>query len=108
MSKRLKDNITFLRYLASANNKGHLCRILASASKEQVNTLSEIAANIVFGNIPLTTAHRKAGAKYEVKITAIADGKKSVRKRQDLLIRAPKVVLYLLLASKPFLNLLSK
>ena len=104
MSKRLKNNIGLIYFLTDINAPLQLNSVLRTLSKDQVDTISEIAANILYGNIPISDKYKNILKRYKSKIEYIGNAKNSATKRKALVTKSYKLIKILLQAAKPLLK----
>ena len=104
MSKRLKDNLPLISFLTSDIPTVQLKLVLASLTKEQVNAISEIAANVLYGNIPISAKHKKLLRPFKSKIEAITS--KSFKERKRLITKEVRTVKATLQAARTLLKTL--
>ena len=86
MSSRLDRNEHFLRLLASSKPSVKK-KLVQHATKDQVDTLSELALNVLSGVIPLEARRYKKLKRHAQKLRALAKKKGSVKRRKELLVR---------------------
>ena len=106
MSKRLRDNICLIHFLSSNITTAQFKTILKSLTNDQVNVISEIAANVLFGNIPISSHHKKILKPFKSKIESLGNATTSLVKRKRLITKEPNLVKSILLAAKPLLKTL--
>lgn len=104
MSKRLQTHQYLIHFLISDISPKQLRTVLNSLEQEQVNALTEIIANVLYGNIPISN-HFKAKLKsYKGKLLQISDPKTNWTKRKSIISKNPHVLKTLLLAAKDLLK----
>lgn len=84
MSNRVKRNASMLRLLASSK-PGVVKSILRGASPDLVDTLSECSANLLKGNVPLTSVQKKRLCRHRQKLRILANRKTSTQRRKKVL-----------------------
>ena len=105
MSKKVRENCDFINFMTTFKRSSNQFKsLLATLTPEQVNVISEIAANVLYGVIPISGAHKNKLKPFKSILVGISEPKNSVSKRQDILIKRPTAVIRLLHASKPFLK----
>lgn len=83
-SARLKRNAPLLKVLAKATPKRRK-DILRGCSPDLLQTLCEIALNLLKGNIPLSLQQYQKLKRYKKNIRLIADKKASVKSKRRVL-----------------------
>ena len=103
MSK-VKDNIHFLRLIASTPSIKQRQTLLRTATKDQVFTLSEIVLNLLKGNIKVSDNTLKVLKSYRKPLRKVARGRQklSLVKRKEATVKAAKAISLLL---KDFTNI---
>lgn len=81
MSKRLKRNSLWLKYLSRSKPSMRRAMIKA-ADKDMVDTLCECCLNVLNGNIPLTPSQKKKLSKYKLTLRGLVRSKKTSYKRK--------------------------
>ena len=104
MSKCLKNNLSLIHFLTDNTSDLQLKTLLKILTNDQVDTISELAANILYGNIPISNKFRNVLKKSKGKIEYIGNAKNSVVKRKSLITREYRLVKLLLQAAKPLLK----
>ena len=98
MSK-VKDNIHFLRFIASASTVKQRQSVLRTASKEQVFAIAEVVANLLEGNIPISDAALKVIRIYRKHLRRLGTNERnklSWIKRKESAVKASKAIAILL------------
>ena len=108
MSKRLKYNLRLIDFLTDSIAPNQFKLVLKSLSTDQVNAISEIAANVLYGNIPISDYYKKTLKKFKSKIEAIGNSKNKLSTRKNLIVKEPKLVKLILLAASPVLKTIIK
>ena len=85
MSSRLNRNTHFLRLLASSK-PGVKKKLVEHATKDKMDTLSELALNLLSDVIPLEANHYNKLKRHAKKLRALAKRKDSVKRRKQLLV----------------------
>ena len=83
-SSRVVKNRKFLDALQLVEQK-HRKELIKGATSEQINTISEVALNILQGNIPLKEHHKKKLNKHKKSLRGLASKGVSVKKRKKIL-----------------------
>ena len=86
MSKRIKENIDFLRLLQAAK-KPQREALLSSIQPEQVNCLCEAAHNVLRGNVKLSPDEKKKLCRYKGCMRKLAKANTGFDKRKELIIK---------------------
>ena len=81
---RVAKNKKFLDALQQVEEK-HRKKLIKGATTEQINTISEVALNILQGNIPLKEHHKKKLNKHKKSLRALASKGVSVKKRKKII-----------------------
>ena len=82
MSKVIRDNWNFIQLLIKSSSLKQQKALLNSITQDQLRALSEIAVNVLYGNIPLTTRTKAKLKPYKVFYTHLADKKNSLKQKQ--------------------------
>ena len=109
MPSRLDRNAHFLRLLSSWKPRLKK-KLIEHATKDQVDTLSELALSVLKGTIPLESRQFNKLKRHAHKLRRLARKRGSVKQRKQLLVRNQRSgFLPLLAALAPLaLNLISK
>ena len=109
MPSRLNRNAHFLRLLSSSKPSVKK-KLVEHATKDQVDTLSELALNVLNGVIPLESRQFNKLKRHAHKLRTLARKRGSVKRRKQLLVRNQRCgFLPLLAALAPIaLNLIIK
>ena len=81
---RITKNKHFLDALQQVEAK-HRKQLIKGATTEQINTISEVALNILQGNVPLKPHHKKKLNKHKTSLRALASKGVSVEKRKKII-----------------------
>ena len=81
---RVAKNKNFLNALQQVEQQ-HRKKLIKGATTEQINTISEVALNILQGNIPLKEHHKKKLNKHKKSLRALASKGASVKKRKKII-----------------------
>ena len=81
---RVAKNKHFLDALQQVEEK-HRKKLIKGATTEQINTISEVALNILQGNVPLKAHHKKKLNKHKKSLRALASKGVSVQKRKKII-----------------------
>ena len=87
MSKRLKSNISLIHFLIDNITESQSKLLLRTLTKDQVDTISELAANVLYGNIPITDKFKGLLRRYKSKIEYIGNAKNSLAKRKNVVAK---------------------
>jgi hypothetical protein len=86
MSKLLKGNAYFLHLMSDkSTSKIQVKALLQTISKDQLNALTEIAFNILKGNIPLTENQKKKLRQHRPSLRILGVKKNSANRRKAVL-----------------------
>ena len=103
MSKLIKENAPFLQLLSSSTiSIDQMKALLSTASRGQVNALTEVTHNLIKGNIPLLPGHKKGLNRHTSSLRILGASKLSLKKRKAVL--NPALVKALLQISTPVLK----
>ena len=83
MSKRVLDQVPFLRLLARSSRIRRK-RLLQFATKEELTALFEICLNIIKGNIPVNKRHLQKLKRYRDIIRELESKNVSLQKKKKL------------------------
>ena len=81
---RVAKNKRFLDAVQQVEEK-HRKKLIKNATPEQINTISEVALNILQGNIPLKEHHKKKLNKHKKSLRALASKGVSVKNRKKII-----------------------
>ena len=81
---RVAKNKHFLDALQQVEEK-HRKKLIKGATTEQINTISEVALNILQGNIPLKEHHKKKLNQHKKSLRALASKGVSAKKRKKII-----------------------
>ena len=81
---RVAKNKHFLDALQQVEEK-HRKKLIKGATTEQINTISEVALNILQGNIPLKEHHKKKLNQHKKSLRGLASKGVSVKKRKKII-----------------------
>ena len=84
MSRRIKNNAETLTFLGRAKPNTAKA-IIKTADCGLVNSLCECALNILHGNVPLSTKHRKRLMKHKDHMRVLVKGNISNQKKKQIL-----------------------
>ena len=104
MSKRVRQNWPLLHFLLQKIPARQLKSVLCTLSPEQVDTLGEIAINVLYGTLAITDAHKRSLKHYTSKLEYIGDSAKSIKKRKAVIRENPQIITLLSTAAKPLLK----
>ena len=102
MAQRVKKHWALLQCLLGSESDSHARAFIRATSKEQVLTICELAANVLYGVLPITPAYKKKLKRHKKLIETLAGTTRVTRKIRDLLQRHIKVVIVLLNSVKGF------
>ena len=80
--------------------------LLRTASDDQVRCISQIAANVLYGVIPIHHVYKSKLGEYKHVLRDLSDKKKAVVSKKKLIIRYSTAIVYLLKAAKAVLKTL--
>ena len=86
MSKRLKNNVDYLKVLHKSNNKIRSA-ILQNANKELLLCICECVENILNGNVRITPNQRKQLKKYVTVLRKIRDKGTKLGEKKTILVQ---------------------
>lgn len=86
MVKCLERNSEFINNLFKSPFKSRK-RLINKASRDNIDSLSEIALNILKGNVSLSPQHKKKLKKHKEKLRNLAQKNISFKKRKGLLVQ---------------------
>ena len=96
---RVKDNIHFLRFIASTPTVKQRQSVLRTASKEQIFSLAEIILNLLQGNLDVSNDTLKVLRSYRKHLRKVATPEKSKvswTKRKEAVVKSAKAISLLL------------
>lgn len=96
-SKRILRNQKFLEYYLEADNLRRKS-LVAGASKDQINCLSEATLNVVNRNIPIEPSTKHVLCNHKKALCKIVDKKLSIGHRKKVLIQKGGAILPLILS----------
>ena len=96
--KRISTQLPFLLLLARAHPRQRSA-ILETSNSEQIKALSEIARNLLNGNLPITNLQKKKLQKYEKQLILLSDKKTGINKLKLMWIKNSKFLIPLFLAN---------
>ena len=103
MSRLLRDNSAFLHLLMSSDTpKSQIKAILQTVSKVQLNCLTEIAYNLLKGNISISPSHKKVLKRHAKHLRALGKPKGTLKSKKAALI--PSLITALLRIVAPVLK----
>ena len=106
MSQLLKGNADYINLLLSTPKRIQAIALLDTATPGQVNTLMEIAKNVL--HLPLSPGAKLAIAKRKRFLEDLANNQKSIRSKSRLLSKHHRLILEILSAVKTPLLLMIK
>lgn len=84
MSKRLKKNAVILKALSKAHH-GLNSTVIKGADTELIKCLCECAANLLNGNVPISSVHKSKLTRYKKGLRELAKRNTSFKKRKKIL-----------------------
>ena len=99
----MKAHLSFVKLLSYCETKQQIA-LLQTASKEQIDVLSEIAFNFLIENIPSSDTQTKTLAQYKNAIRTVADKKVSTVQKRRVLIKSRKFLPILLKLALKYLD----
>ena len=104
MSRRIKANWPLMQFITSNVSHNQLKKLLTLLNPEQVNALGEVAANVLYGTIPITDVQRRKLKRYSTVFEYLGNSGNSVKKRKAKIQKNLKGIILLLNAAKPLLQ----
>ena len=86
MSKKVKNQIDFLKVLCKALHKQHK-GIIEGTSKRLIYAICECILNCLKGNVPLSPAQKQKLKRHKTKLRSTADCKYPLAKRKLVLLQ---------------------
>ena len=80
--------------------------LLRTVSDDQVRCISQIAANVLYGVIPIHHVYKSKLGEYKHVLRDLSDKKKSIASKKKLIVRNSTAIVYLLKSAKTVLNTL--
>ena len=80
--------------------------LLRTASDDQVRCISQIAANVLYGVIPIHHVYKSKLGEYKHVLRDLSDKKKPIASKKQLIVRNSTAIVYLLKSAKTVLNTL--
>ena len=96
----MRENWPLINFLMQKLPPAQVKVVLLTLTTEQVNTLGEIAVNILYGTIPITNVHKRLLKRDASKIEYIGDARNCLKKRKSLIQASPKIIGLLLNAGE--------
>lgn len=108
MSKRVKENVSLINFLADRTiSPSQFKSVISILNKDQLNSLSEIAVNVLYGTIPVSESHKQKLKPFKTRIEVLGKPKGGLNARRELFTKEHRVLKSLLVAALPFvLNIL--
>ena len=103
MSKRIKDQLDFLKVLSKATPKQRRA-VLEGANKDLINAICECALNCLKGNVQLTPLQKKKLTRHKQTLRSLANKKYPLAKKKKVLVQNGGFLGFLL---KPILGSLA-
>ena len=104
MAQRVKKHWALLQCLLEAESNSHARAFIRATSKEQVLTICELAANVLYGILPISALYKKKLKPHKKLIETLAGTTRVTRKIRELLQRHIKVIVVLLNSVKAVLK----
>ena len=104
MSKQVREHLPLLDFLSYSKSPKQLKNTVTTLTDEQVNAIGEVAVNVLFGIIPITSYQKNLLKKYLAKLEYIGDSDISKKRRKLMIIKHPGAVQALLTAAIPVLK----
>ena len=104
MSKQVRANLPLVNFLLYAKTPKQFKTVLTTLTEEQVKVLSEIAVNVLYGVIPISSSHKQQLKKHTKKLEFLSDLSNSLKKKKSLFKNHPAVLQSVLTAAKPVLK----
>ena len=105
MSKLLKDNWSYLK-LMSVTTKQQQKLLVQSITRDQLRTVEELAANIIYGVLPTSTTYKKQLRRHRTFISSLGDRDTTLQEKRQLLQRKPNLIVLLFKAAEKVLGTL--
>jgi len=105
MSKTLKQNASFLRFLQCASHQQQKL-LLQSVTHDQAKALLEIVFNLMHREFPLTAVQRDKLRRYKTTLRRLVNTKTSTKQKIKLLKKSRNAVLLVLTAVTPIIKTL--
>ena len=102
MSKVIKENLTFLRFLLSGKSTKQKSLLLKHITKDQLKTLTFIIANILHSDVPLSKQTFEKLKKHKKVLRLLGDKTISDKKKKQVL-RAG-IIVFVLQSVAPLLK----
>ena len=83
--ERLSRNSLFLTQLKKTKHPTAVKKLISRATKDQIDSISEIALNMLKGNVAISPAHLRVLKKYSNPLRALTKKRTSLRRRKQLL-----------------------
>ena len=84
MSRRVKDNIDFLRVLAKSNPKLRRA-ILQCCHNDLIKAICEVTLNVLKGVVPVNEKQKRKLRRHKTVLRALADKKISIKRKREYL-----------------------
>lgn len=91
MNRAVRSHLSFLNFLRTATNVQRKA-ILQTASREEIDAVSEIVVNILKGVINLSLREKTTLRKYRSALHQIANSSASLKSRKKFLVKINKVL----------------
>lgn len=86
MTKRIEENRHFLKLLSESKIKRRR-NIIKTATRGNIDALSELALNTLLGNVPLKPEHKQKLKRHRFSIRHLAKKRTSLKKRKEFLVQ---------------------
>ena len=100
MSQLLRNNWSYLK-LIMITSRVQRKALSDTMTMQQSKAIGELAANILYGVLPISTHYKKKLHRYKTFITQLADRRTSQRQRQQLIQQYPAVLVLLIKIAQP-------
>lgn len=94
--QRLERNLDYIKVLCQCNSKQHKA-LLAAADPDLIKCLCECSANVIKGNIPVSSGQKKKLTKYKTHLRLLSNKRVSLGKKKATLVQRGGFLLPLIL-----------
>ena len=102
----VRESILLLELLKNCKNKTVFDEIIKKGGVTLLNCLTEIAHNILFGNIPISNKEKERIKSKKIVIRKLGDVHKSTIIKKKICIKNPELVKFLVVKSLPIIQAL--
>lgn len=104
MAQRVKKHWPLLQCLLESESKSQAIAFIKATSKEQVQTLCELVANVLYAVLPISNIYKAKLRKYKNILQSLAETKLVTSKTRNTIQRNIQAVLLLLHSVKKILQ----